>query len=374
MRKTVLTLFLICLASNIVKSQDIEPQVSEPVELMGVMAHTAGYQEYCMYNGGQYDADIDAHFKPYAQLPAVKLMQSLRAKYGISYDAVASMGIHLNIDANGKISLLEEDENTLEKRWNEVDKTEFLAQLQNFYTETHFHDFFLKHKTLYDVALRNYKDKVLKLFDQQWYKSFYGKNAQESYQVIIGFCCGGGNYGTNRHVKGTEKEDFAIVGYTVDKDGTPSYDDSYLSTLIHEFNHSFVNYLLDEETNPANVQAMQKAGDLLFRTSGWAMQSQAYSNWQTVVNESLVRAAVICYMLDHKFPRSTTVRSELLMQIQRNFRWMPGLVKVLRRYEAKRTQYPTFESYYPEIIKFFDTYTTQEEENINAAIGLTPGN
>jgi hypothetical protein len=182
------------------------------------------------------------------------------------------MGIHLNIDANGKISLLEEDENTLENRWNEVDKTEFLAQLQNFYTETHFHDFFLKHKTLYDVALRNYKDKVLKLFDQQWYKSFYGKNAQESYQVIIGFCCGGGNYGTNRHVKGAEKEDFAIVGYTVDKDGTPSYDDSYLSTLIHEFNHSFVNYLLDEKTNPANVQAMQKAGDLLLRTSGWAMQ------------------------------------------------------------------------------------------------------
>lgn len=264
--------------------------------------------------------------------------------------------------------------NTLEDRWNEVDKTAFLAQLQNFYTETHFHEFFLKHKTLYDAALQNYRDNVLKLFDQSWYKTFYGKDAQEIYRVIIGFCCGGGNYGVNRHLKGAGKEDFAIVGYVVNKEGLPNYNEDYASTLIHEFNHSFINYLSDEKTNPANNQALQKAGKMLYEFSEGAMQKQAYGNWNIVVNESLVRAAVICYMLDHKFNRSTAIRNELLTQLQRNFYWMPDLVKVLRRYETKRTQYPTFESYYPEIIKFFNDYTSQEEKNINSAIGLAPVN
>jgi hypothetical protein len=55
-----------------------------------------------------------------------------------------------------------------------------------------------------------------------------------------------------------------------------------LSTLIHEFNHSFINYLSDEKTNPANNQATAKSRkNVVTNSPEGAMQKQAYGNWQT---------------------------------------------------------------------------------------------
>jgi hypothetical protein len=47
---------------------------------------------------GQYTKDTEAWFAPYKQHAAVACFQSLHNQYGISYDAVMSMAIHLDID------------------------------------------------------------------------------------------------------------------------------------------------------------------------------------------------------------------------------------------------------------------------------------
>ncbi len=138
-------------------------------------------------------------------------------------------------------------------------------------------------------------------FDVDWYFSFYGRAPQETFTVCVGFCNGGGNYGTERHLKDKKKEVFAIVGYVVDEQDNPTYNKDYLPTLIHEFNHSFVNYLLDAKLYPLHVEQMKAPATTLLESSWWAMSRQAYGNWQTVINESIVRAAVVCYMLDHAF-------------------------------------------------------------------------
>ena len=54
-----------------------------------------------------------------------------------------------------------------------------------------------------------------------------------------------------------------------------------------------------------------------------------YRDWQTVVNESIVRAAVVLYMLDQGFDQKQ-VLNELANQVCRNFNWMPELVTSLR--------------------------------------------
>ena len=97
-------------------------------------------------------------------------------------------------------------------------------------------------------------------FNQDWYSKFYGKEAQEKFVIIIGFCNGGGNYGIDRHQEGEIKEVYAVVGYYVNKEGIPQYNADYLPTLIHEFNHSFINYLLDMEDNR---EAMKETGESL---------------------------------------------------------------------------------------------------------------
>ena len=108
---------------------------------------------------------------------------------------------------------------------------------------------------------------------------------------------------------------------------------------------------------------MKEAGETLLASSLWAMSKQAYSNWVTVVNESLVRAAVICYMLDNGYSKEA-VRKEMNEQLQRNFRWVPGLVRTLRKYERDRHLYPNLESFYPQIIRFFHEYVAKEQKEL----------
>ena len=359
MKTIILFLFALFTACICEKAQSITPQVNENVELMSILSRMAGFPEYNMDMAGQYIKDMDNYFKDNTDHPAVQYMKVLRNKYGISFDAVMSMAIHLD-NRNGTLSLVEEDIPTLEKRWKSVDKDEFLSYLNSFYKDTDFNEFFKAHKDLYNRGLKSYQDNVLKHFDINWYVDFYGNEPQENFSVIIGFCNGGGNYGVNRQLTGKGKEVFAIVGYYVDKEDTPMYNKEYLPTLIHEFNHSFINHYLDENKYPDFVKELEPAATDLFMSSRWSMAKQAYGNWKTVINESLVRAAVICYMLDKEY-KPEEIKNELIEQVQRNFRWMPELVSLLRKYEKEQSKYGNFENFYPNVIDFFNEY--QEKEN-----------
>ncbi len=248
--KKCIVLLALFVASLCAKAKSLMPQVNENVELMSILSRMAGYSEYNMDIAGKYIRDIDAHFNRYADHPAVKYMQRLRREHGISYDAVMSMAVHLN-NHNGSLSLIEEETPTLEKRWANVDKADFLSVLNNFYKESDFNGFFKTHHDLYEKGLQSYRENVMKYFDAGWYHVFYGKEPQEKFSIIIGFCNGGGNYGVNRHVKGEMKEVFAVVGYYVDKEDRPMYNKEYLPTLVHEFNHSFINYNSSLKISPA---------------------------------------------------------------------------------------------------------------------------
>lgn len=136
------------------------------------------------------------------------------------------------------------------------------------------------------------------------------------------------------------------------------------STLIHEFNHSFVNPLLKSETNAA---LMESIGKELQKLSYIGMRNQAYGNWQTVVNESIVRAAVIIYMQEHGFDEKQLL-NEMYNQVSRDFRWMPELVVCLRNYTNHRDQYKTLSDYYPEIAKCLGEYINEEKERMRGSL------
>lgn len=364
MNKRLFIIISLIFLSSHTYAQAIKVKADENVELMSILARLAGFPEYCMNMAGQYVVDIINHFNDEYNHPAVIYMKELRKEHGVSYDAVMSMAIHLN-NQNGTFKLIEEEANTLEERWQNVDKEKFLALLSQFYHDTHFKEFFNAHQTFYQKGISAFSENVMKYFDSRWYESFYGHAPDEIFSVIIGFPNGGGNYGSRRHIKGQQKEVFAILGFIVDKKNNPIYNKEDLSTLIHEFNHSFINPFLDERKYPNHIKALKTSVTQLFLSSQWAMSKQAYGDWETLINESLVRAAVICYMLDKKYPKEE-IEAELSEQLQRNFRWMPELVALLREYEKHRNKYPTFEKFYPQIISFFNAYAEKEREEINS--------
>jgi hypothetical protein len=65
-----------------------------------------------------------------------------------------------------------------------------------------------------------------------------------------------------------------------------------------------------------------------------------------MMNESLVRASVIRYLLTHN-PDGKAAKYQLISDFGRGFFWMKGLVETLGTYEKNRDKYPTLESYIP---------------------------
>ena len=361
-KKIIFTCLLAITA--LTSAAQIKPEVSETVELMAILSRTAGFREYAMDMGGQYTKETEEWFAPYENHPAVEFYQEQREKYGISHDAVMTMAINITTD-DGTVKLMS-DKASLGQRWKNVNVDAFIPLLNQFYTDTRFHEFYKRHLPFYEEGLRNYETNVMPYFKQEWYTKFYGNEPTERFRVVIGFTNGGGNYGPSRQHAGQPKEVFAIAGYYVNPDTGKAFESGldYASTLIHEFNHSFVNPLLEEE---GNASLLQSTGQGLLKVSSYSMQRQAYNSWQTVVNESIVRAAVIIYMMENDFAERQ-IQQEMLDQISRNFQWMPELVECLRTYTGKREQYPTLNDFYPEIARCLNNYLKKEQERILKAV------
>ena len=111
---------------------------------MSILSRMAGFPEYHMDMAGQYIKDMDSYFKDNTEHPAVQYMKELRNNYGISYDAVMSMAVHLK-NKDGILSLIEKDSPKLDDRWTDVDKDKFLSYLNNFYKDTKFNELSLIH-------------------------------------------------------------------------------------------------------------------------------------------------------------------------------------------------------------------------------------
>ena len=64
-------------------------------------------------------------------------------------------------------------------------------------------------------------------------------------------------------------------------------------------------------------------------------------------------------------PLYEEIKNELLEQVQRNFRWMPELVSLLRKYEERQVKYGSFENFYPRVIDFFEDYAKKENKRLD---------
>lgn len=359
-RQTVLTLFFVLF--SLIGQAEIKVEVSETVELMSILSRTAGYEEYCTDVAGQYTKDTEAWFAPYKQHPIIAFYQDIRAKYGIAYERVMNMAIHLEIE-KGKVKLIG-DRSELNNGWQNVDLDDFIDQLNKFYKDTRFHEFFEQHLPFYEEYLKTYEANVMPAFHPEWYTRFhYGTEPIEQFHVVIGFTYGVNSNGISRQLQGKPREIFTIYGYWFDSAmGRPRYD---AFILFHEMNHPFVNPLLD---NPTNVALMEKVGQTLYQFAQPTMEQLHYNNWRIVINESLVRAAFILYIHENGYSQKQVLNQMGIESKYNDFYWMPELVVALRKYEANRDKYKTLNDYYPEIARFLGKYIEDEVARMQNAL------
>ncbi len=355
-----LPVFLVCLCSllhpttvacqSLDRKTAVVPHVDERVELLSIVFRLASNDEYNMNMLPACSADIDRYFAPYKDHPAVRMAHALAEKNGVGFDAVMVMAISLSPPPELK-PLVEFTSTVPDGRWG-IDAQKFLPLLRDFYRDSKFADFYAAHQTMYQMAETRFAA-TLASVDFGWYPRFYGKAPDLTYHLILGMNNGGGNYGPHLVHQDGSMELFSVIGcWTHDAAGNPTYPQTqgYVPTIIHEFNHSFVNPAVDAHWKDFS------GVDQIYATVADQMKAMAYGDARTMVNESLVRAAVTVYFMDSGEDTGKNLKRIRLEQRQ-GFFWMDALVDKLKQYETQRAQYPTFSSYMPQIASFYRDLT-----------------
>lgn len=327
------------------------PKIDKRVELLSIVFRLAGNFEYNMDMFKNYVNDIHNYFDKYKDHPLIVFASNLRETRGVGFDAVMKMAIHINQPPELN-PIIPFTSTVPEPRWGKENAEKFIELLRQFYIDTSCEDFFKQHEMMYQIAQERFKI-VYDNFDVGWYNKFYGTAPKGSFNIIIGLGNGGGNFGVKIVYQDDKEDVYAIMGtWTSDSLGMPIYRlNGYLPTLIHEFNHSYVNHLIE-----ANANLFENSGKILFEQVKDKMKKQAYPNWQIMMNEYLVRASVIRYLKSHNSSASD-INNEIQTQIWNGFTWIKELVAALEFYENNRDEYPTLESYITMLASFYDDLT-----------------
>lgn len=338
--------------------------IDQRVELVCIVYRLAGIEEFTVERYPDrafklYIDRIEEYFRKYENHEAVNYVRNKAVSKGIRYDAVLSFPIHVTHPPDMKPLIAFTDE-IPEYRWDIKSATKFLSLLNDFYVQTSFETFYKENHVLYSEVKDRFATLISEI-DKKWYNSFYGYEAQVNFGIINAPAIGPYNYNVDLLHPNGQKFTYAIIGSAfIDSLGMPVYD-KYLNTLLHEFNHSFVNQIVYD-----NEAEFKKSGQKIykrFRKLNIAT-NDAYGNWQSMLNESLVRAAVIKYYRDFDYEKQV-IDDRIELETKLGFPWTKELSEKLDFYSSNRDQYPNFQSFVPELAIFFNEVSIEIENYMN---------
>jgi hypothetical protein len=326
-------------------------RVDPRVELMSLIFRLAGNPEYNQNQLTSYVNDVEDYFGEFRNHDAVQMAGQLRQSRGVSFDAVMSMAIHVrDVNSMKERVPLEPAPKSWDRRWTVRDTQRFQNAARRFVQEARFHAFFDAHQDLYRIA----ESRMQKLLQDHrivdWIDRFFGAKSGASFTVILGMMNGGACYGPRVVFPDGREELYCVLGvWLKDRRELPRFDKSVLPTVVHEFCHSYVNPLVNR-----HAADLEKAGQKIFATVAEAMKRQAYPGWYTMMYESLVRACVVRYQMATE--GKDAAERQIIQENNNRFFWMRDLSNLLGLYEVNRDKYPDLDSFFPQIVGFFDNY------------------
>ncbi len=132
--------------------------------------------------------------------------------------------------------------------------------------------------------------------------------------------------------------------------------DRAAALLVHELSHPLVNPWVQ-----SNAESLRAPGEKLFEEAKEALRSHAYSSWETMMYESLVRAATLRYFLDHAQPK--IVRLSLEDDREKGFWWTEDLAILFARREG--TAGSVLDDHGSAIRAFFDEWASDPAKHIS---------
>jgi hypothetical protein len=334
---------------------NIDVSVDPRTELMSIIFRLAGNKEYNACRIRKYDRNIEKYFKPYKGHSAVKFAASLRKKRGMGYNAPMALAVHVDKVPNlEELVLLDPRPAELDGRWRPEEAREFLEEARLFAKESNFGKFYNYHKTMYEKAVSDLTQLLENQAHFEWFENFFGQKTKPHLNVLLGMANGSNSYAASVVIKG-KKHIYSVLGVwrcDLFGFGNPKFHRQSVGTIHHELCHSYSNPIVFKYSYSDELRA---AGQRIFPKLQDKMRSQAYPNWQTMMCEYVVRVCTIQYYKRYGTP--DTVEREIKKNIIRGFVGMRELNEAVSKYEDEREKYPTFESFFPRVIEFFDEYS-----------------
>jgi len=270
----------------------LEVGVDQRVELISIIFRLAGNPEYRQGRLKGYLQDIEKHFEPARAHPVIALAKQLRAKRGVSFDAPMSLAVHLK-DAESLAERVPFAPHPvgLDNRWQLAEVREFLVQARDFVQVAKFGEFCQAQQPLYEETAARARRLLITEGRLEWFNEFFGARPGARFRMAPALVNGGSCYGARVQLD-KEEELYCILGvWRTDTGDKPVFDREVLDTVAHEFCHSYVNPHVY-----ARAKELEAAGKKLFAQVQERMRRMAYGNWQTMMHESVVRAAVVRYL------------------------------------------------------------------------------
>ncbi|MDR7855968.1 DUF4932 domain-containing protein [Tissierella sp.] len=327
--------------------------VDPRIELLTVVQQQAKYDVLTRFDF-DYKDKMKEHFKKYKNHKAVKTFHKL-SKKGFSYDAPPNLMLNLSSNLNLKENnILPKDLTGRISGENEVFK--FIDELRDFTVKSDFNKYYEQNIPFYQAMIDNvYKDiKDMELIEKL--DDYYGMGVN-SYNLILAPMLHAGGYGPRVEAENGLYDVYGIIGpqsimEDINRKIVPVYSSETIRYIVwHEFSHSFINPITEN-----HIDEINKYNNLYSKIKN-QMSSQAYPSWEISVNEHIIRAitARLVYLDQGQSAYDAIIANE----ITNGFYYVPALCESFALYEISRDDYPTLESYYPEIIKVFKELSEQ---------------
>jgi hypothetical protein len=380
-----LSLLLVILSISCGEKKQIESvhslniTVDPRIELLAVVQFLSGYGErtglITRYDF-PYKSDISEYFSAYKNHPAVKLFEEMSVS-GFSFDAPPDAMLHLSNPP--ELTLQLPFTRYLKRRAGREEKLEkFIQELRDFAGKSDFMSFFEAHRGTYSKIISDTQSKMAGVDFIATLENYYGMK-QLSYDIILAPLFHPGGFGPRIDPEGGSSpvlnffkslrylifnkwsaksyEIYNICGPSGVENGIPGFgtQEGFRQLAWHEFGHSFVNPLSESLKNRVKISEYSS----LFAPIRDKMEKEGYSNWETCVNEHIVRAVTARLTFIHFGNQAG--EDELRDQKSRGFVYIEPLCQKLEEFENRRDKYPALSDFFPELLKVFGEISKKGE-------------
>lgn len=324
----------------------INMMIDPRIELLAVVQAVGTYDEqYDLITNEDfnYKKEIMKGFSKFSNHEAVKVFNNM-SRENFSYDAPPTAMLYLSNPLSLKVN--QDFTDYLKSRGGEEKLNKFALEIRNFAIDTKFHEFFNKQKKFYNSVIEE-NAKVMgntNYIDQL--EQYYGMK-QNSYNIILSPMFHSGGFGPRVKSENGEYDVYSIQGPSSVKDNIPIFgdEDGFRYIALHEFSHSFINPLTEE-----NIDEVNKYSEL-YKPISEKMNKQAYNSWENCAYEHIVRSVVARLIFIHS--GSENYETIVAYEKDRGFLYIDELTKKLEEYEKNRDRYKSFKDFFPELVKVF---------------------